>query len=57
MLVKLNSARVGHKFDKTGRFVGQFSEAAGQEVEMSDDEAKRYIEKGLASPVSAKQNK
>jgi hypothetical protein len=51
MLVKLTSSRVGHKFDKEGRFVGVFSEAAGQEVEMANDEAKRYIEKGLANPV------
>jgi hypothetical protein len=52
MLVKLSSARVGHKFDKDGRFIGQFAEAAGQEVEMPDEEAKRYIERGLASPVA-----
>lgn len=52
MVVKLTSARVGHKFDKEGRFIGVFSEAAGQEVDMNDDEAKRYLERGLASPVA-----
>lgn len=51
MTVKLTSARVGHKFDKAGRFIGVFSEAAGQEVDMPDDEAERYIEKGLATRV------
>lgn len=56
MLVKLTSSRVGHKHDKSGRFIGVFSEAAGQEVEMPDDEARRYIEKGLANPV-AKNNR
>lgn len=56
MLVKLQTARVGHKYDKTGRFIGVFSEAAGQEVEMPDDEAKRYIERGLASIVNKARN-
>lgn len=52
MTVKLTSARVGHKFDKQGRFIGVFAEAAGQEVDMPDAEAQRYIDKGLAIPVA-----
>lgn len=51
MFVKLTSARVGHKYDKDRRFVGQFSQAAGDEVEMPDDEARRYIDNGLATEV------
>lgn len=57
MTVKLISARVGHKYDKDGRCTGAFSEAAGQEVEMPDDEARRYIERGLAAPVQKKTDK
>ena len=53
--VRLNSARVGHMFDDQGRFCGEFSQAAGDEVEMTAAEAKRHIERGLASPVSDKQ--
>jgi hypothetical protein len=56
MLVKLQSDRVGHKYDKDGRFIGVFSEAAGQEVDMPDDEAKRYVERGLASVVAKPKN-
>lgn len=52
MLVKLTSARVGHNFDKDGRFIGQFSQAVGQEVDMPNDEARRYIERGLATEVT-----
>jgi hypothetical protein len=51
MQVKLTSARVGHKYDKAGRFIGQFSQAAGDEVEMPDEEARRYIDNGLATEV------
>jgi len=49
MLVKLTSARVGHKYDKEGRFIGVVSESSGQEVDRPPDEAKRYIERGLAN--------
>lgn len=51
MLVKLSSARVGHNFNDKGQFVGMFAQAAGEEVEMPDVEAKRYIERGLATEV------
>jgi len=50
--VKLNSSRVGHKFDDKGRPTGVFSQAVGDIVEMPDAEARRYIERGLAAPVS-----
>lgn len=57
MTVKLTSSRCGHKFDKDGRFIGVFSQAAGDEVEMPDEEAKRYLERGLASLVTKKTDK
>lgn len=57
MTVKLTSARVGHKYDKDGRCTGVFSEAAGQEVEMPNDEAQRYLDRGLAVPVQKKTDK
>jgi hypothetical protein len=49
MKVKLNSSRCGHKYDAQGRFIGVFSEAVGQVVDMPKDEAERYLERGLAS--------
>jgi hypothetical protein len=51
MTVKLTSARVGNRFDDKGRFAGMYAQAAGEEVDMPDDEAKRYIAKGLAVEV------
>ena len=60
MLVKLTSARFGHntKTMPGGQIaiVGMFGNAAGDEVEMNDDEARRYIAKGLAVEVN-KQNR
>lgn len=55
MKVKLSSARVGHNFDSKGRFTGQFSQAAGDIVDMPTDEAQRYLERGLASKVDNSQ--
>ena len=49
--VKLNSARCGHTFDANGRQTGVFSQAAGDVVEMSQVEAQRHVERGLASLV------
>lgn len=49
--VKLNSARAGHSFDSQGRNTGVFSQAAGDIVEMSADEAQRHFDRGLASPA------
>ncbi len=57
MFVKLSSARCGHKFDKDGRFTGVFSQAAGDEVDMPDDEARRYLDRGLASEIRKPANK
>lgn len=57
MQVKLSSARVGHNFDSKGRFTGQFSQAAGDIVEMPTAEAERYIERGLASKVADNQQR
>lgn len=52
MLIKLESAVCGHRFDKQGRFTGVFSYAAGAEVMWhSAEEAQRMIDKGLASEV------
>lgn len=51
MTVKLTSGRVGHTFNSENQFAGMFAQAAGEEVEMPDDEARRYIAKGLASEV------
>ncbi len=56
MVVKLTSPRCGHRFDKEGRFTGVFAQAAGDEVEMPEEEAKRYIERGLATTVSKQHN-
>lgn len=57
MVVKLTSPRCGHRFDKDGRFTGAYAQAAGDEVDMPEDEAKRYIERGLATPVSKQNHK
>ena len=46
--VKLTSARCGHTFDKNGHASGMFSQAAGDVVEMSSEEAQRHVDKGLA---------
>ena len=46
--VKLTSARAGHSFDAQGRMTGVFSQAAGDIVTMTQDEAERHLEKGLA---------
>lgn len=51
MFVKLTSSRVGHLYDSTGRVTGMFAQKAGDEVEMKDVEAKRYLAKGLATEV------
>jgi hypothetical protein len=50
--VRLNSARAGHTFDASGRFSGVFSQAVGDIVEMQADEAKRHIDRGLATAVN-----
>jgi hypothetical protein len=47
--VKLNSARCGHIFDKDGRQCGEFSQQAGDVVEIENDEAQRLINKGFAT--------
>ena len=49
--VKLTSARCGHIFDDKGRMTGTFAQAAGDKVEMSEAEAHRHIQRGLASLV------
>ena len=53
--VKLTCSRVGTAYDGKatkelphGRATGTFSQAAGSIVNMPDDEAERYIERGLA---------
>ena len=47
--VKLTSARVGHTFDRDGRLAGAFTQAAGEVVDMPSEEARRYLERGLAT--------
>lgn len=49
--VKLSCSRAGHTFDDQGRQLGVFSQSAGDVVDMPTAEAKRYIERGLATPV------
>lgn len=51
MKVKLESARCGHRFDKERRFVGVFAQPHGAIVDMPEDEALRYLDKGLATEV------
>jgi hypothetical protein len=51
--VKLASAMAGHLFDDKGQVTGTFAYAAGDVVERPEDEAKRLIERGFASPVNA----
>lgn len=57
MKVQLTSSRCGHKFDAKGRFIGVFSEAVGQVVDMPDEEAERYLERGLAKLPDNSNNK
>lgn len=52
MKVRLTSSRCGQNFTADGKPGAIFAQAAGEVVEMPDDEAKRYIERGLASVVS-----
>ena len=49
--VRLNSARVGHTYNEEGLWTGEFNQASGDEVEMPTEEAKRYLQRGLASPI------
>lgn len=51
MKVKLTTARCGHSYDKAGRLIGEFGQAAGQVVDMPADEAQRYLDKGYAVPA------
>lgn len=51
MKVKLNTAVAGNKL-KDGQFAGHFAWAVGEVVEMSDTEARAYIERGMATPVN-----
>jgi hypothetical protein len=55
--VRLLVSRVGHNFDANGRLVGTFSQAIGEIVEMTREEARRHIERGLAVKVDAQQLK
>lgn len=57
MKVKLLSSRCGHRFDSHGRFTGVFAEAAGQVVEMPENEAKTYLERGLATLPDSSESK
>jgi hypothetical protein len=50
--VKLASARIGHSFDAKGRQIGDFAQSVGDIVDMPESEAKRYVDKGLASYVN-----
>ena len=52
MKVKLNSARIVQSQDGKGGGGVTRSEAVGDIVDMPPDEAKRYIDRGLASPVT-----
>lgn len=50
--VKLLSARIGHSFDAKGRQIGEFAQAVGDVVDMPEDEAARYVAKGLATYIN-----
>lgn len=50
MKVKLSTAVAGNKL-KDGQFAGHFAWAVGDVVELPDNEAKAYIERGMATPV------
>lgn len=56
MKVKLNSSRAGDVFDKDGRQIGNFVQAAGAEVDMPIEEARRHLARGLASEITTKGN-
>jgi hypothetical protein len=51
--VKLSSAMAGHLFNDKGQVTGTFSHAVGDIVDRPEDEAKRLIDRGFASPVTA----
>jgi hypothetical protein len=51
--VKLNTSFVGN-YVKDGKPSGIFSYKPGDVVELPQDEAKRFIAKGYASPVNSK---
>lgn len=53
--VKLNSSRAGHRVDKNGKVCGMFSQATGDIVSMSSDEARRHVDVGLAEYVKKQQ--
>lgn len=50
--VKLKTHMVGHTF-KNGEKVGSYAHVAGDEVDLSADDARRYVEQGKASYVKA----
>lgn len=52
MKVKLATAVAGNKLNAKGEFSGHFAWAVGDVVELPDNEAKAYIERGMATPVN-----
>lgn len=56
MKVKLHTARAGHIHakgtDGALRVVGEFVQAAGDIIDLPNDEANRLVEKGYASRVN-----
>lgn len=52
MKVKLTSSRCGQGTTADGKPGAIYAQAAGDVVEMNEVEAKRYIERGLATAVS-----
>ncbi len=46
--VKLNSSRVGHRFDKDGKACGMFTQQTGDIIAMDKDEARRCVNSGIA---------
>ena len=47
--VQLSSSRCGHRFNAKGQHCGEFTQAAGDIVEVPADEAQRLLDRGLAS--------
>lgn len=49
--VRLNCSRCGHRTNDKGEVIGEFVQQVGQEVDMPNDEADRYVNAGLADLV------
>ena len=52
MKIKLATAVAGNKLTPKGEFAGHFAWEVGDVVELPDNEAKAYIERGMSTRVN-----